>query len=214
MSIIFRMKGWMTVAQLARSWAGELAASTEDRRQHEQDLLHTLMEDVVNGRLDNSGPFREDQRSGLRLIASENKAGFVEGHQLRDLAPLDPANCWVLDRVVVMKEAVLDFVKRRELPAPSWWTDSADTPTTYNLTGAAAATRVAKVEPRTLGKTPRIRQYLIEHYPEGVPDPAHRPRKALKKALIELDQSLSPLDDGTLKKAIDEHNASLPERQS
>ncbi len=82
MSIIFRTKEWMTVAQLVRCWAGELATLEVDRQQSEQDLLHTLMEDIINGRLDQAGPFREDQRSGLRLITPENKAGFVEGHQL------------------------------------------------------------------------------------------------------------------------------------
>jgi len=43
----------MTVAQLVRAWACELAAPEYGDPQHfEQDLLHTLMEDVVNGRLD------------------------------------------------------------------------------------------------------------------------------------------------------------------
>jgi hypothetical protein len=150
------------------------------------------MEDIVNGRLDNSGPFREDQRSGLRLITPENKAAFIEGRQLRDLAPVDPENRWVLDYVVVMREAALDFAKRRQLSAPSWWTNGTDTPTTYNSTGTSNTVPITRVESQTLGKTPRIKKYLIEHYPEGVPDPARCPRKALKKALLEWDQSLSP----------------------
>jgi len=28
-----------------------------------------------------------------------------------------------LHRILTMKEAVLDFAKRREIPSPSWWTD-------------------------------------------------------------------------------------------
>src|SRR5271169_1188283 len=89
MSTIFRTKEWMTVTQLVRAWARELAAPEYGDPQHfERDLLHTLMEDAVNGRLDNSGPFREGQRSGLMIITPENKAGFIEGHQLRDLVPV------------------------------------------------------------------------------------------------------------------------------
>jgi hypothetical protein len=210
MSMIFRTKEWMTVAQLVHAWAGELAAPGGDPQQFERDLLHTLMEDIVNGRLDNSGPLREGQRSGLRRITSENKAAFIEGHQLSDMVPVNPANRWVLDYILVMKEAALDFAKRRQLSAPSWWTNGTDTPTSYNSTGTSNAVTITKVEPRALGKTPRIREYLIEHYSKGVPDPAHCPRKALQRALIEWDPSLSPLDLGTLKKAIDAHNANLP----
>jgi len=200
----------MTVGQLVRAWASELVSAGGDPQQFERDLLHTLLEDIVNSRLDNSGPFREDRRSGLRLITPENKAGFIEGHQLRDLTPINPENRWVLDYVVVMKEAALDYAKRRQLSAPSWWTNGTDAPTTYNSTGPSNAVTITKVEPQALGKTPRIRQYLIEHYPKGVRDPAHCPRKALQKALLEWDQSLSPLDESTLKKAIDAHNANLP----
>jgi hypothetical protein len=114
-----------------------------------------------------------------------NKPRITEGRELYDLFPLHPEDRWVLHHIVVMKEAVHDFAERRELPAPSWWTSSADTPTPYNLTGATDASPIAKDKPRTLGKTPRIRQYLVEHYLEGVPEPALCPRKALKGKLIE-----------------------------
>jgi hypothetical protein len=39
-----------------------------------------------------------------------------------------------------------------------------------------------------------------------VPDPAQKPRKALKSDLITWDPTLKPLDEATLKKAIDEYN--------
>ncbi len=214
MSKIFRTKEWMTVAQLGRCWAGELATAEVDRQQSEHFLLHTLMEDIINGRLDNAGPSREDQRSGLSFIMAGNKPRITEGRELCDLFPLDPANRWMLDHIVVMKEAVLDFAVRRELPAPSWWTSSVDAPTTFSIPGSTLATPIAKVEPRNLGKTPRIRQYLAERYPEGVPAPGHCPRKALKDKLIEWDRSLSPLDGSTLKKAIDEHNTRVMKPQS
>jgi|SRR5215472_9202486 len=59
------------------------------------------------------------------------------------------------------------------------------------------------------GKQPRIRAHLAEMFPNGVPDPAHCPRKTLKADLLRRDPSLSPLDEATLKSAIDAHNSSL-----
>jgi hypothetical protein len=60
-----------------------------------------------------------------------------------------------------------------------------------------------------LGKRPRIKRYLAEWYPAGVPDPAHCPRKALKGRLLEAEPGLKPLDEGTLKTAIDEYNRDI-----
>jgi hypothetical protein len=62
-------------------------------------------------------------------------------------------------------------------------------------------------EPKALGKRPRIKALLAKLYPEGVPDPAHCPRKGLQRKLLTLDPGLQPLDDDTLKKAVDEYNA-------
>jgi hypothetical protein len=59
------------------------------------------------------------------------------------------------------------------------------------------------------GKQPRIRAHLAEMFPNGVPDPAHCPRYTLKADLLRRDPSLSPLDEATLKSAIDAHNSSL-----
>jgi hypothetical protein len=63
-----------------------------------------------------------------------------------------------------------------------------------------------------VGKRPRIKVYLAEHYPKGVPSPAHCPRKILRSGLLNWDSNLAPLDEGTLKLAIDEFNASLANR--
>ncbi len=60
-----------------------------------------------------------------------------------------------------------------------------------------------------VGKRPRIKVYLAEHHPKGVPSPAHCPRKILRSDLLDWDSNLAPLDEGTLKLAIDEFNASL-----
>lgn len=66
-----------------------------------------------------------------------------------------------------------------------------------------------KQEPKkqALGKRPRIKAHLAKLFPEGVPDPAHCPRKQLLGELLKLDPGLKPLDDQTLKSAIDEYNA-------
>jgi hypothetical protein len=113
MSILFRRQGSLTIAQLTRAWGYELAAR-EHPNQVVEDLRHVLLIDIVNGRLDGSGPLRDGRRLGLRVIAAENKAGFIEGHQLRGL--LDPhLISWILHHILVMKEAVLDFATRHEL---------------------------------------------------------------------------------------------------
>ena len=55
MSILFRTKGWLTVNQLARAWAGELPGAEKEPKRFEQDLAHLLLEDAANGRLDDAG---------------------------------------------------------------------------------------------------------------------------------------------------------------
>jgi hypothetical protein len=69
-------------------------------------------------------------------------------------------------------------------------------------------TEAKKQEPKkkALGKRPRIKAHLAKLFPEGVPDPAHCPRKELLRELLKLDPGLKPLDDGTLKTAIEEYN--------
>ena len=126
MSILFRTKKWLTIAQLTRAWSAELAGVEGDRdpRQLEQDLGHLLLEDIVNKRLDDAGPLAEGRRLGLRWITLDGRAGFLEGHQVRDLILPGGAVSSVLHRIVVMKEAALDFARRHELPPPSWWTDA------------------------------------------------------------------------------------------
>jgi hypothetical protein len=53
------------------------------------------------------------------------------------------------------------------------------------------------------GKVPLIIDYLKEMFPDGVPDPAHCPRKELLADLRAKDPRLRSLDDATLKRAID-----------
>jgi hypothetical protein len=134
---------------------------------------------------------------------------LIEGRQLRD--PILNDDPWVLTRVALMKEAVLDFAQRHELTSPTWWVDPAGTPTEV-----PSETKVNEINPRTpkersrsLGKQPRIAEYLKAHYAAGVPDPGLCPRHILKADLLKWDSTLEPLDEATLKKAIDTYNSSL-----
>ena len=203
------MKKELTLAQLARAWSSELLEPGDDPKRCEQDLIEILQEDIVNGRLDDSGPPREGRRLGLRLITDEWSAGFIEGGQL--LEPIRNHYPWVLTRVALMKEAVLEFAQRHQLPSPSWWANSTgnsaelpnDTkPKTVKIKVAAAISR-------SLGKQPRITEYLRQHFAAGVPGPSLCPRHILKADLLKWDPSLMPLDDATLKKGIDNYNASI-----
>jgi hypothetical protein len=124
MSILFRTKGWLTVAQLARAWTAEILGAEQDPQQFEQELVHLLLEDIVNMRLDDAGPLAEGRRLGLRVITPDGQAAFLEGHQVRDLIPPGGALSFFLNRIVVMKEAALDFAQRHKLPPPSWWIDA------------------------------------------------------------------------------------------
>ena len=124
MSILFRKKGWLTVAQLARAWTAEIPGAEQDPRQFEQELVLLLLEDIVNKRLDDAGPLAEGRRLGLRMITPDGRVGFLEGHQVRDLILPGGALTFFLNRIVLMKEAALDFARRHELPPPSWWTDA------------------------------------------------------------------------------------------
>jgi hypothetical protein len=123
MSILFRTKGWLTLAQLARAWAAEIPGAERDPQQFEQQLVHLLLEDIVNMRLDDTGPLVDGRRLGLRFVTPEGRAGFLDGGQVKDL--ILPGGVWTyhLDRIIVLKEAVLDFARRHELPRPSWWND-------------------------------------------------------------------------------------------
>ena len=211
MSILFRTREWLTLSQLTRAWGEELEQGGRGRQHSVQDLVHSLKEDIVNGRLDDLGPLRKGRRLGVRLITSENKPILVEG---RELLHLFNADHRILDYVIVMKEAVLDFARRHQLPPPSWWTDlTAKSTPTSQATTADVAEPVAKDVSQSVGKQPRIWEYFKGHYAEGVPDPAHCPRKDLKYKLLNWDPGLKPLDDGTLKKAIDNYNARLHDQK-
>jgi hypothetical protein len=65
----------------------------------------------------------------------------------------------------------------------------------------------AKQTPPRGGKQPRILKHLAAMFHnKRVPDPSDYPRKALKADLLKRDPGLAPLDEGTLKRAIDAYN--------
>jgi hypothetical protein len=166
-SILFRTREWLTLGQLARAWGDELEQDERGRQHYVQDLVHRLKEDIVNGRLDDSGPLHRGRRLGVRLITPENKAGFVEGRQLLEIFNADQTT-WILDRVVVMKESALDFAGRHQLPPPSWWTDqlylTAKSTPASQATMADIADPVARDASQSVGKQPRIWEYFKEHW--------------------------------------------------
>jgi hypothetical protein len=175
-------------------------------KQCEQDLINVLQGDIINGRLDESGPLRNGARLGLRCIRPDNKAGLIEGRQL--LQFFGPGQAWILHHILILKQAVLDFAKRHELPPPSWWAATSEMrrqATNEKTGGAVEGGR---------GKQARIIKYLADRFPDGVPGPAFQPRNALKADVLRADPTLGRLDEATLKKAIDTYNASLGNKKS
>jgi len=129
-SILFRNKRWLTIAQLVPAWAAELPGADRDPAQLERHLSHFLLEDIINGRLDEAGPEVDGRRLGLRLVLPDSPPGFIEGQHVRRLiaARNDPVgHSFVFNQVIVLKEAILDFASRHQLPAPSWWADASGT---------------------------------------------------------------------------------------
>src|SRR5262249_878023 len=48
LSILYRTKGWLTLAQLIPAWASELADGKTNASRIEHDLKHFIMEDIMN----------------------------------------------------------------------------------------------------------------------------------------------------------------------
>jgi hypothetical protein len=66
----------------------------------------------------------------------------------------------------------------------------------------------AKQNPPRGGKQPRILKHLAAMFPnERVPEASLKPRHILRADLLKRDPDLKPLDEGTLRRAIDTYNA-------
>jgi hypothetical protein len=126
LSVLFRTKAALTFAQLVPAWARELAGDKAYGDHVERDLGHLLLEDIINGRLDNAGPPADGRQLGLGIITLENQAGFLEGRQVSKLTVAGRLPEYISHRIVVLKEAVLDFARRRDLAPPSWWADATE----------------------------------------------------------------------------------------
>jgi len=153
LSILYRTKGWLTLAQLIPAWASELADGKTNASQIEHDLRQFIIEDIMNGRLDDAGPLADGRRLGLRIITPENRAGYLEGQQAGELLTLAKGSAevfsFVSHRLVLMKEAVFDFARRYQLPPPSWWTDATDVAVQSGRTGHIESASDAALPERT-----------------------------------------------------------------
>jgi hypothetical protein len=123
MRLLYRAEQWLTLARLVPAWANELADASSSSSQIEGDLWHYLHEDIINARLDDSGPLWNGNRLGLRVIdVDSGQSRYVEGRLLFGTMGL-PFRL-MGGRILVAKEAVLDFARRHQLPPPSWWSDA------------------------------------------------------------------------------------------
>jgi hypothetical protein len=59
------------------------------------------------------------------------------------------------------------------------------------------------------GKLAKLWKYFETHFSGPIPRPSEEPRQTLRGKILEWDKALFPLDDGTLKKAIDRYNERL-----
>jgi Bacterial regulatory proteins, gntR family len=128
--IVFRTKEWLSLAQLVDAWGSELATVGEEPNRSQKALEHVLLEDIINGRLDHGGPLHDGRKRGLYLEFG-GRPHFVDGYEICTVMA-DPS--FTLHRILIMKEAVLDFAKRREIPPPSWWTDRTSVSTDAGVT--------------------------------------------------------------------------------
>ncbi len=199
MSILFSTKDWLTVAQLVGAWGPELGRRVPDPSRVEPDLVHELLEDIVNGRFDNSGPLREGHRSGLQLITPDCRAGFLAGHDVRDLIRfgIEP---WLLHRIVVMKEAVLDFARRRQLPPPSWW----DTPVGAATDGVSVSADTTPIS----GATSQNPTLAISGRRRGPRPKFERIREEMRKDIRQRRRTVTELQNMLEKELASHYNVS------
>ena len=134
MPIVFRTKEWLSLPQLVDAWGSELAKVGEEPNRSQKALEHVLLEDIINGRLDHGGPLHDGRKRGLYLEFG-GRPHFVDGHEIQTLMG-DPS--FSSHRILIMKEAILDFAKRREIPPPSWWTDGTGVSTDADVTTKGA----------------------------------------------------------------------------
>jgi Bacterial regulatory proteins, gntR family len=170
-TFLFRTREWLSLPQLVDAWGLELAKVGDEPDRSQKALEHILLEDIINGRLDDTGPLRKmNGRSlGVRLEFG-GVPSFVEGHEIRPLVCC-PIPAISLHRILIMKEAVLDFAKRHQLPPPSWWADraslSADTGVTTKDAHSVATSPTPALS-RTRGRKPEKPDQVKEAMREDI----------------------------------------------
>ena len=115
MSTLYRSERWLTLDRLVPAWARELVNATTSASECERDLWHSLQEDIINGGFDKGKVW------GLAFIQPNNRALPVKGRLLFGKTSLPLVR--YSHRILVNKNAVLDFAERKELSRPSWWVD-------------------------------------------------------------------------------------------
>jgi hypothetical protein len=83
-TFLFRTKPLLSIPQLVEAWGLELAKVGEEPTRCQKALEHLLLEDIINGRLDDTGPLRDERRLGVRL-EFQGWPIFIEGGQIRPL---------------------------------------------------------------------------------------------------------------------------------
>lgn len=152
MSILYRTKRSITLGELLPAWAQELAGdrASIDRVKHE--LAERLLEDIIYGRLDDKGPVaKSGECVGLRFIKSNGMAIDIRGHQVLSLLTRATSSFeHICHRLVVMKEGVVDFSRRRELPRPSWWASEVNQPVSSDRATKTNASDWARPAPASV----------------------------------------------------------------
>jgi hypothetical protein len=174
-SILYRTEAWLTLSQLVPAWAKELADRNTSASEVEHDLWRYLYEDTINGLLDAGGPLRNSTRRGVAIIGPDNCARYVEGRLLGRLLVREGKTrspfFSMPDRILVLKDAVLNFALRRRLPPPSWWagTTSASKKEALDTPSATKSVRKRGRKPIELQ---RVKEQMRRDISEGRQTPS------------------------------------------
>jgi hypothetical protein len=103
---------WVTVSELVRAWAKQLADARTGVYEFEDKLSYHLERDIINGVLDD--PLRNGSRLGVRVIGPGGQPIYIEGWRLYGLFR-------TMERYILLSdEAVLEFARRHKVRPPSW----------------------------------------------------------------------------------------------
>lgn len=104
----------------------------------------------------------------------------------------------LIGRLWAPRDVLQKLFQQNDLPLPPFWVEAPP-----NLPH----------QPQ-IGKIPLLVEYLETNFPWGVPDPAKANRQMLARDLIDAIPALQKsLDPKTLKKAIDQHNQKVSQKQ-